>query len=137
MASLVVASFGGCGNSDSSESSSEKSNSSSAAETTAAEKDDAADVGSDADSSAAATELYTVIGEDGHGETYMDGEKTADYSAYAYDNGDKDNGKGIYVAYSNLTGEVSHAEYTIEEKDGKTVLTFTNDDGVISYVKRA
>ena len=83
------------------------------------------------------TELYTVIGEDGHGETYMDGEKTADYSAYAYDNGDKDDGKGIYVAYSNLTGEVSHAEYTIEEKDGKTVLTFTNDDGVISYVKRA
>lgn len=56
------------------------------------------------------TELYTVIGEDGHGE------KTADYSAYAYDNGDKDDGKGIYVAYSNLTGEVSHAEYTIEKK---------------------
>lgn len=61
------------------------------------------------------TELYTVIGEDGHGE------KTADYSAYAYDNGekndDKDGDKGIYVAYSNLIGEVSHAEYTIEEKD--------------------
>lgn len=225
MASLVVASFGGCGNSDSSESSSEKSSSSSVAETTAAEKDYAGDftyflfrddtmettyhtefrygsdleelqkylegdytywlsagisadpdaqtlenvislfclenmdysaertegdlsqiadfVGTwDADLSGmgddyADTELYTVIGEDGHGETYMDGEKTADYSAYAYDNGDKDNGKGIYVTYSNLTGEVSHAEYTIEEKDGKTVLTFTNDDGVISYVKRA
>ena len=58
----------------------------------------------------------TVIGEDGHDETYMDGEKTADYSAYAYDNGEKDDGKGIYVAYSNLTGEVSHAEYTIEKK---------------------
>lgn len=43
MASLVVASFGGCGNLDSSESSSEKSGSSSAAETTAAEKDDAGD----------------------------------------------------------------------------------------------
>lgn len=24
------------------------------------------------------TELYTVIGEDGHGETYMDGEKDGD-----------------------------------------------------------
>lgn len=83
------------------------------------------------------TELYTVIGEDGHGETYMNGEKSADYNAYAYDNDEKGDGKGIYVAYSNLTGEVSHAEYSIEEEDGKTVLTFVNDEGAISYVKRA
>lgn len=82
------------------------------------------------------TELYTVIGEDGHGETYMNGEKSAYYNAYAYDNDEKGDGKGIYVAYSNLTGEVSHAEYKIEEEDGKTVLTFVNDDGAISYVKR-
>ena len=83
------------------------------------------------------TELYTVIGENGHGETYMNSEKSADYNAYAYDNDEKGDGKGIYVAYSNLTGEVSHAEYTIEEEDGKTVLTFVNDEGAISYVKRA
>ena len=85
----------------------------------------------------ASTELYTVIGEDGHGETYMNGEKTADYAAYAYDNGESGDGKGIYVAFSNMTGEISHAEYTIEEKDGKTILTFTNDEGAISYIKRA
>lgn len=83
------------------------------------------------------TELYTVIGEDGHGETYMDGTKSADYKAFAYDNGEKGDGKGVYVSYNTETGETSHAEYTIEEKDGKTVLTFTNADGVISYVKRA
>ena len=52
------------------------------------------------------TELYTVIGEDGRGETYMNGEKSADYNAYAYDNDEKGDGKGIYVAYSNLTKEL-------------------------------
>ena len=93
--------------------------------------------GDEAVAAYADTELYTVIGEDGHGETYMNGEKSTDYNAYAYDNDEKGDGKGIYVAYSNLTGEVSHAEYTIEEEDGKTVLTFVNDEGAISYVKRA
>lgn len=83
------------------------------------------------------TELYTVIDETGHGETFMNGEQSADYSAYAYDNGEKGDGEGIYVARGNDDGEVSHAHYTIEEKDGKTVLTFTNDDGVISYIKRS
>ena len=81
------------------------------------------------------TELYTVIDENGNGETYTDGEKTAEYAAYAYDNGEKGDGKGIYVSH-NSEGETSHAEYTIEEKDGKTVLTFTNDEGTISYIKR-
>lgn len=83
------------------------------------------------------TELYTVIDKDGNGLTYMNGANTADYMAFAFDNGEKNDGKGIYVAHSNLTGETNHAEYTIEEKDGKTVLTFTNDEGVISYIKRA
>lgn len=83
------------------------------------------------------TELYIVIDETGHGETYMNGGQSENYSVYAYDNGEKGDGKGICVAGSNDDGEVSHAHYAIEEKDGKTVLTFTSGGEVISWIKRS
>lgn len=52
------------------------------------------------------TELYFTIDENGHGVTMMDGEQTADFEAYAYDNGEKGDGAGIYIAYSNLEYEL-------------------------------
>lgn len=82
------------------------------------------------------TVLYTVIDENGHGETYMDGEKTADYSAYAYDNGTKGDGEGLYVAYSNIDFEAEEADYVFTTNDdGQTVLTFVKDGSEISYIK--
>ena len=84
------------------------------------------------------TELYFTLDENGHGITTMDGEQTADFEAYAYDNGDKDDGKGIYIAYSNLEQEAEAADYTLETNDeGETVLTLYAGDGVISYKKTA
>ena len=82
------------------------------------------------------TELAVTIDENGHGITMMDDEQTADFEAYAYDNGNKGDGKGIYIAYSNLENEAEAAGYTLEtDENGATVLTFYAKDGVISYKK--
>ena len=50
--------------------------------------------------------------------------------------GDKGDGEGLYVAYDNEAYEAEHADYTLTT-DGETVLTLTNDEGSITYVKRA
>lgn len=82
------------------------------------------------------TELYFTLDEAGHGVTMMNGEQTADFEAYKFDSGDKDDGAGIYVAYSNLEQEAEAADYTLEENEnGETVLTLYAKDGTISYVK--
>ena len=47
----------------------------------------------------------------GHGVTIMNGEQTADFEAYAVDNGDKGDGQGLYVAWSNLEFEAEAAPY--------------------------
>ena len=84
------------------------------------------------------TELYFTIDENGHGITMMNGEQTTDFEAYAFDNGDKGDGAGIYIAYSNLEYEAEAASYTLETDDaGDTVLTLYAADGVISYKKAA
>lgn len=84
----------------------------------------------------AGVELVMSIDENGHGETYMNGEQTADFEAYAVDNGDKGDGAGLCVAFSNLEGEPEAAPYTLtENEDGADVLTFYSDEGVISWVK--
>ena len=84
------------------------------------------------------TELYFTIDEAGHGITMMDGQQTADFEAYAFDNGEKGDGKGIYIAYSNLEYEAEAAEYTLtENENGETVLTLYATDGTISYIKTA
>jgi uncharacterized protein YcgI (DUF1989 family) len=78
-----------------------------------------------------------TIDEKGHGVTVMNGTQTADFEAYAADNGEKGDGAGLYVAYSNLEGEAEAAPYTLTVNDaGQTVLTLTADDGVISWVKQ-
>lgn len=79
------------------------------------------------------TELYFTVDETGHGETFMNGEKTRDFGAYMYETGD---GEGVYVAYDNEAYEAEHADYTLTTSDGGTVLTLTNDEGTITYVKR-
>ena len=82
------------------------------------------------------TELFFTIDENGHGVTVMDGEQTADFEAYAYDNGEKGDGAGIYIAYSNLEYEAEAAAYTLETNDaGEMELTLYAEDGVISYKK--
>ena len=81
-------------------------------------------------------ELRMTIDENGHGETFMNGAQTADFEAYAIDNGEKGDGAGLYVAYSNLEGEAEDAPYTLEDTDGAAVLTFYADDGVISWVRQ-
>ena len=84
----------------------------------------------------ASVDLRMTIDENGHGETFMDGVQTADFEAYAVDNGAKGDGTGIYVAYSNLEYEAETAPYTMTVNDaGQTVLTLTADDGTISWVK--
>ena len=53
------------------------------------------------------------------------------------DNGEKGDGIGLYVAYSNLDAEAEAAPYTLTVNDaGQTVLTLTADDGTISWVKQ-
>ena len=86
----------------------------------------------------AGVELSMSIDENGHGVTTMNGEQTADFEAFALDNGEKDDGAGLYVAFSNLEGEAEAAPYTLEENaDGDTVLTFFSDEGAISWIKAA
>lgn len=83
-------------------------------------------------------ELYLDIDETGHGVTYMNGEKTRDFNAYMYDNGEKGDGEGVYVAYDNEAYEAEKAVYTLKNNDnGELVLTLYADDGEISYIKRA
>ncbi len=82
------------------------------------------------------TDLRFTIDENGHGVTTMDGEVTADFEAYAYDSGDKNDGAGTYVAYSNLEGEAEAADFSmLTDQNGHEVLTLYARDGVISYTK--
>ena len=86
----------------------------------------------------AAVDLSMTIDEKGHGVTMMNGAQTADFEAYAVDNGEKGDGAGLYVAYSNLENEAEAAPYTMTvNDDDQTVLTLTADDGTISWVKQA
>ena len=83
----------------------------------------------------ASVELSMTIDENGHGITLMNGAQTADFEAYAVDSGEKGDGAGIYVAYSNLEYEAEAAPYTMTvNDDGQTVLTLTADDGIISWI---
>lgn len=85
----------------------------------------------------AATELTMTIDENGHGVTFMNGEQTADFEAYAVDSGEKGDGQGLYVAWSNLESEAEAAPYSIiVNDDGQTVLTLAADDGTISWIKQ-
>ena len=85
----------------------------------------------------ASTDLRMTIDETGHGVTIMDGAQTADFEAYAVDNGEKGDGEGLYVAYSNLEFEAEAAPFTITVNDaGQTVLTLTADDGIISWIRQ-
>ena len=85
----------------------------------------------------AAIDLNMTIDENGHGVTVMNGAQTADFEAYAVDNGEKGDGMGLYVAYSNLEYEAEAAPYTLTVNDaGQTVLTLTADDGTISWIKQ-
>ena len=81
-------------------------------------------------------ELIMTIDEKGHGITLMNGQQTADFEAYALDSGEKGDGIGMYVAYSNPEHEAEGAPYQISvNENGQTVLTLTADDGTISWVK--
>ena len=85
----------------------------------------------------ASVDLRMTIDENGHGVTIMDGVQTADFEAYAVDNGAKGDSIGIYVAYSNLEYEAEAAPYTMTVNDaGQTVLTLTADDGTISWIRQ-
>ena len=83
-------------------------------------------------------ELYIEIDETGHGMTYMNGENTADFNAYMYDNGDKGDGNYLYVAYSNTEYEPEAANSCTltENENGQLVWTLSSDEGEISYIKR-
>ena len=85
----------------------------------------------------ASVDLSMTIDENGHGVTMMNGVQTADFEAFAADTGDKGDGKGLYVAYSNMEGEAESAPYAFTTNEsGQLVLTLTADDGVISWVKQ-
>ena len=85
----------------------------------------------------AGVDLTMTIDEAGHGVTFMNGMQTADFEAYAVDNGEKGDGMGLYVAYSNLEGEAEAAPYSMAVNDaGQTVLTLTAEDGTISWVRQ-
>ena len=85
----------------------------------------------------AAIELTMSIDGAGHGVTVMNGEQTADFEAFAADTGDRGDGMGLYVAYSNLEGDAEGAPYAFwVNEDGQTVLTLTADDGEIQWVKQ-
>ena len=81
-------------------------------------------------------ELYMTIDENGHGLTFMNGQQTRDFEAFAVDNGEKGDGAGLYVAFDNEAKEPEAALYTMVKNDNnQIVLTFYAADGVISYVK--
>ncbi len=80
-------------------------------------------------------ELVMSIDENGHGVTFMNGTQTADFEAFALDSGDKGDGKGLYVAFSNLEGDAEGAPYAMEmNENGAAVVTFYSDEGAISWV---
>ena len=86
----------------------------------------------------AGTELTMTIDGSGHGVTFMNGEQTADFEAYAVDSGEAGDGQGLYVAWSNLEYEAEAAPYSmVVNDDGQTVLTLTAEDGAISWIRRA
>ena len=85
----------------------------------------------------ASVDLSMTIDENGHGVTMMNGVQTADFEAFAADTGEKGDGAGLYVAYSNLEGEAEAAPYAFSvSEDGQPVLTLTADDGVISWIRQ-
>ncbi len=85
----------------------------------------------------ASVDLSMSIDENGHGVTMMDGVQTADFEAFAVDSGEKGDGLGLYVAWSNPEYEAEAAAYAMTvDGEGRTVLTFTADDGVISWVRQ-
>ncbi len=85
----------------------------------------------------ASADLSMTIDENGHGVTMMNGEQTADFEAYAVDNGEKGDGEGIYVAYSNTEFEAEAAPYTMTVNEVcQRVLTLTADDGVVSWIRQ-
>ncbi|MCR4577912.1 MAG: hypothetical protein K5784_08405 [Clostridiales bacterium] len=85
----------------------------------------------------ASADLSMTIDSNGHGETFMNGVKTADFEAFAADTGEKGDGAGLYVAFSNLEGEAESAPYALTVNEaGETVLTLTADDGAISWIKQ-
>ena len=85
----------------------------------------------------AAVDLRMTIGADGHGVTTMNGAQTADFEAYAIDSGEKGDGRGLYVAWSNPEAEAESAPYAFSVDDGgRTVLTLTADDGAIDWVRQ-
>ena len=85
----------------------------------------------------AAADLSMTIDEKGHGVTFMNGSQTADFEAYSVDDGEKGDGRGLYVAYSNLEHDAEAAPYAFSvNENGQTVLTLTADDGVISWVRQ-
>lgn len=85
----------------------------------------------------ASVDLRMSIDENGHGITTMNGTQTADFEAYAVDNGEREDGVGLYVAYSNLEYEAEAAPYTVSVNDaGETVLKLTADDGTISWIRQ-
>ena len=58
-------------------------------------------------------------------------------TAYAADIGEKGDGLGLYVAWSNLEQEAESAPYAFSAaENGQTVLTLIADDGAISWVKQ-
>ena len=85
----------------------------------------------------ASVDLSMTIDENGHGVTMMNGAQTADFEAFAADTGEKGDGKGLYVAFSNPEGEAESAPYAFAvNENGQPVLTLTADDGVISWVRQ-
>ena len=81
-------------------------------------------------------ELYMVIDENGHGLTFMNGQQTRDFEAFAFDNGEKGDGTGLYVAFDNEEKEPEAAPYTmVADENNQIILTFYAADGVISYAK--
>ena len=85
----------------------------------------------------AGVDLSMSIDENGHGVTMMNGQQTADFEAFAADVGERDDGEGLYVAFSNWEGEAESAPYAFStNEDGQTVLTLTADDGAISWIRQ-
>ena len=85
----------------------------------------------------ASVDLSMAIDENGHGVTTMNGVQTADFEAFAADTGEKGDGLGLYVAWSNLEQQAESAPYAFTAaENGQTVLTLTADDGAISWVRQ-
>ena len=85
----------------------------------------------------ASVDLSMSIDENGHGVTMMNGAQTADFEAFAADTGEKGDGEGLYVAFSNPEGKAESAPYAFTTNEsGQAVLTLTADDGTISWVRQ-